>query len=180
MSEELEYETEFDDLPVSQAVKVIRKSNDLGSVPGLPDEELADPYEMERMAYLQERETILTLPTARRGVKRVERYTEENFNADDLERDDEVKRVPDGLAEQARDIAISHSCAKDDEGRERAKRRFRYLVDTKLRSKALRLAGRIRRDGDDERRGQMLGQLDELNQRIRKMNGVWKEHSCWE
>lgn len=39
-----------------------KRSNPYGSVPGLPDEELADPAELERVAMIAEWEPILALP----------------------------------------------------------------------------------------------------------------------
>lgn len=42
-----------------------------GSVPGLPDEELADPEELERQAYIEEFGPVLALPVkgAQRGIR---------------------------------------------------------------------------------------------------------------
>jgi len=54
-------------VPESVLVKV-EKVNSYGSVPGLDDEELADPEELERQVMRQEFEPLLTLPRpARRG-----------------------------------------------------------------------------------------------------------------
>jgi hypothetical protein len=55
------------EVPESVLVKLEQK-NRYGSVPGLDDEELADPEELERQVMLQEFEAILALPKpARRG-----------------------------------------------------------------------------------------------------------------
>ena len=175
MSEELEYETEFEDLPVSQAVKVIRRSDDLGQVPGLPDEEMADPWEMERWVHLQERETLLALHGSRRELEGADRYGNSSVEALEMESGSAPELVGDRLAEQARDIAIAYSCARDDEASERARRRFRYLVDSRLRNRALSLAARMKREADEEKREAMLSRLEELNGRIREMNAIWKE-----
>ena len=54
-------ESEIDDVPVSPALKVLRRSG-YGSVPGLDDEELADPEELEEQVYKEQFEAILRLP----------------------------------------------------------------------------------------------------------------------
>ena len=54
-------ETEIDDIPVPPTFKVLRRSG-YGSVPGLDDEELADPEELEDQVYKGQFEAILRLP----------------------------------------------------------------------------------------------------------------------
>ncbi len=59
-------ESEIENLPVSPLLSLKRK-NRYGSVPGLDDEELADPVELERQITLQEWGPVLALPV--RGRK---------------------------------------------------------------------------------------------------------------
>lgn len=54
----------IDDLPVRATISVER-SNPYGSVPGLPDDELADPGELRRMAFVNDWGPILQLPEPR-------------------------------------------------------------------------------------------------------------------
>ena len=54
-------EDEVEDVPVSALLHEERR-NRYGSVPGLDDEELADPAELERQVYLQEFGPVLALP----------------------------------------------------------------------------------------------------------------------
>lgn len=58
-------ETVIDGLPVS-AASVIERPDRYGDVPGLSEDELADPEELERVAFLDYWEPILTLPVKRR------------------------------------------------------------------------------------------------------------------
>ena len=59
---------EIDDLPVSSAAVVMRPSR-YGSLPDLPDDELADPAELEQQAIKQEWGPILALPVkGKRGA----------------------------------------------------------------------------------------------------------------
>jgi len=63
---EFEDETEVADVPVSALLSVGRR-NMYGSVPGLDDEELADPDELERQVYAEEFGPIMRLPIRARG-----------------------------------------------------------------------------------------------------------------
>ncbi len=51
----------IDDIPVAPTIKVLRPSK-YGSVPGLDDEELADPEELERMVEWELWGPVLALP----------------------------------------------------------------------------------------------------------------------
>ncbi len=65
-----EDEDAFDGLPTCVAVQVERDTG-YGSVPGLEDEELADPEELERQVMIAEWGPILTLPvrSCRGGIR---------------------------------------------------------------------------------------------------------------
>ena len=56
----------IDGVPVSPLLAKHRKSR-YGSVPGLSDEELASPEELERQAMREQWGAILALPVRRRG-----------------------------------------------------------------------------------------------------------------
>jgi hypothetical protein len=56
-----EEECEVDDVPVSPLLAEERM-NRYGSVPGLDDEELASPEELERQVFMQEWGPVLRLP----------------------------------------------------------------------------------------------------------------------
>ena len=54
---------------VPQSALMRRSSADqYGHVPGIPDEDLADPYELERQVYLEELGPILALPVSKKGA----------------------------------------------------------------------------------------------------------------
>ena len=63
MKQAIEFEDvgKVDDVPVSPLLKVQRSSG-YGSVPGLDDDELADPVELERQVMKQEFAPVLDLP----------------------------------------------------------------------------------------------------------------------
>lgn len=58
---EVENEREVDGIPVS-ALAARKRRAKYGRVPGLDDEELADPDELERQAYMEEFGPVLALP----------------------------------------------------------------------------------------------------------------------
>ena len=77
---EFEDECEIEDVPVSPLLSEERK-NRYGSVPGLDDEELADPYELERQLMLEEWGPVLSLRV--RGSKSHFRpHMDESFGVD--------------------------------------------------------------------------------------------------
>jgi len=60
-------EETYQGIPVPESVLLRREhSNPYGSVPGLDDDELADPDELERQAFIEEWAPILALPKPRR------------------------------------------------------------------------------------------------------------------
>jgi len=111
---------EVEDVPVSALLSEDRK-NRYGSVPGLDDEELASPEELERQVFLEEWGSILALPTrSRRGWIRP---TIEDGHVDwgafatvDFARTmpefDKVRYKADMLHEELRDVLIRLSVVK--------------------------------------------------------------------
>lgn len=65
-----EIENDIDGVPVSALLHEERR-NKYGSVPGLEDDELAEPAELERQVYLQEWGPVLALPNRHepRGIR---------------------------------------------------------------------------------------------------------------
>lgn len=112
---EYEDECEVEDVPASPLLAEEKKHR-YGRVAGLDDEELADPYELERQATLAEWGPILALPVkARRGW--VQPTLSEDFGLDwgafgtvDFERSmpefDKARYKADRLREELRDVII--------------------------------------------------------------------------
>jgi hypothetical protein len=109
-------EEEIEDVPVSPLLG--ERKNQYGSVPGLDDEELADPRELERQVMLQEWGPVLMLPVrGRNGGFRPE-LDEEGlewgaFATVDFKRTmpefDKARYKADRLREKLRDILITLS-----------------------------------------------------------------------
>lgn len=100
-----------------------RAKNRYGSVPGLDDDELADPCELERQVMMQDWGPVLMLPV-RRGTRWVQPTVDENgkvewgaFGSVDFARTipefDKARYKADRLSEQLRDIFIRVGIVKE-------------------------------------------------------------------
>jgi hypothetical protein len=129
---ELDGTYDVDDVPVS-ALLSVRRKNQYGSVPGLDDEELADPDEIERMVYQQEFGPVLALPVKGKGSW-IQPVIDEAGGVDwgafgtvDFERTmpefDKARYKADKLREQLKDLTIRMGLVK-----ERLPGKAKYLV----------------------------------------------------
>ena len=112
---EFEDEFEVDGVPVSPLLSR-QKPNRYGSVPGLDDEELASPEELERQVFMEEWWPILRLPVRHRKCP-IQPNIDEYFGVDwgafatvDFERYsggfDKARYKADQLREKLRDVLI--------------------------------------------------------------------------
>jgi len=118
---ELDESYQIEDVPVSALLSVDR-GNRYGSVPGLDDDELLGPAELERQVYQQEFGPVLTLPVKgnRSGVRPV---VDEAGGVDwgafgtvDFERlcpFDKMRYKVDKLREQLKDLTIRMAIVKE-------------------------------------------------------------------
>jgi hypothetical protein len=117
MKQENEFEDEFevDGVPVSPLLSR-QKPNRYGSVPGLDDEELASPEELERQVFMEEWWPILRLPVRHRKCP-IQPNIDEYFGVDwgafatvDFERYsggfDKARYKADKLREELRHVLI--------------------------------------------------------------------------
>ncbi len=109
-----------------------KRSNPYGSVPGLPDEELADPAELERVAMIAEWEPIMALPVQQPRSHIRPTIDEDGkpnwgaFGTVDFERMqpfDKRRYKADRLREELRDVLIKISIV-----RRRLPQKAMYLV----------------------------------------------------
>jgi len=104
---EFEDECEVEDVPVSPLLSVERR-NKYGRVPGLDDEELASPEELERQVFLEEWGPVLMLPV--RGRKSPIQPSIDEYFGVDFERSmpefDKARYKADRLREELRDVII--------------------------------------------------------------------------
>ena len=120
--ESVEQDEQICDVPVA-AWGQGRRKNRYGSVPGLSDEELADPDELERQVYVEEFGPVLALPV--RGNKRGFRPSMDEtggvdwgaFATVDFERGygsfDKAAYKLERLREELRDVLILFSVVKE-------------------------------------------------------------------
>ena len=138
MKQTVEYEDEgIEDVPVSALLQV-RRDIDYGKVPDLEDEELADPYELERQVVAEEWGPILALPVKTRhgwGQQKADESGGVEFDAFatvDFERMmpefDKARYKADKLKEKRRDVLIMLGIVK-----ERLPGMAKYLVPKYLK-----------------------------------------------
>jgi hypothetical protein len=115
MKQESEDEFEVYDVPVSPFLSR-QRSNRYGSVPGLDDEELASPEELERQVFIEEWWPVLRLPVRHRKSA-IQPHIDEYFGVDwgafatmDFARSmpefDKTRYKADRLEEELRDVII--------------------------------------------------------------------------
>ena len=115
MRQEANMETE-NGVVVPASALLQRQRNRYGSIPDLPDEELASPEELERLVFQQEWGPVLHLPV--RGGNPIKPNIDEYFGVDlgafatvDFERTmppfDNARYREDKLREQRRDVRIT-------------------------------------------------------------------------
>jgi hypothetical protein len=136
MSDEVEFDEfcddEDDEVPVCEYLPQ-DSFNKYGSVPGLDDEELADPDELERQILMQEFGPILALPVKGRGswirpiIDEAGMVDFGAFGTVDFSRTmpefDKVRYKADKLREQLKDLAIRMGLVE-----ERLPGKAKYLV----------------------------------------------------
>ena len=129
---ELNEAYKINDVPVS-ALLSVQRDNKYGSVPGLDDAELADPFELEREVMLEEWGPVLALPV-KGGKNWIGPVVDESGGVDwgafgtvDFERYsggfDRVRYKADKLREQLKDLLIMVSVVA-----ERLPGKAKYLV----------------------------------------------------
>lgn len=122
MKQEFEDECEVEDVPVSPLLSEERR-NRYGSIPDLPDEELATPEELERQVFLQEWGPVLQLPVRGRSSP-IQPNVDEYFGVDygafatiDFERSmpefDKARYKADRLKEELRNVIIMMETVSD-------------------------------------------------------------------
>jgi hypothetical protein len=162
------------DVPPSAALKV-DKGNPYGSVPGLEDEELADPAELDRWAFREQWGPVLSLPEGRRPSGfRPERDEEGNiegaFGSVDFCRlhgeFDKARYKADRLTEELRQTMI-----RLDSAMERVPGRAKYQVLGYLRQ------GVIDFDHIEDENMRWIARWDGRARRLRDEIGSLREFS---
>ena len=144
MKQAIEFENvQVQDAPVSPFLKVQRSSR-YGSVPGLDDDELADPFELERQVMEQEFAPVLELPSRGRSSGIRPDVDESGgldwgaFGTVDFERTrpprDKLRFKAEKLREERRDVMLLLGIVK-----QRVPGRAKFLVLKYLRKGVIEL-----------------------------------------
>ena len=174
-----------EEIPVSPAFKVIRKSDPWY---GMSEEEAEDHKEFIRCYMLKDFETILLIPIQAQECDfwspTHQDFLESAFNTHDFQKtlrpfNKYAWRIRK-ILEQVRDLAIYHSSTSQPEGRERIQRRYENLVVNEFRDRLLNLTERHQRAYTDEQRYEIKKKVAELNRRILQCQKIWNEYAFWD
>ena len=130
------------EVPESPLLKIERKSK-YGSVPGLDDEELADPDELERQVLWEQWGPILLLPAPKNETRLRPELDEDGymigaFASADFDRmkpvSDKARYKADKLREQLKDVLLMFNLVKD-----RIPGRAKYTILKYLRTGRIEL-----------------------------------------
>jgi hypothetical protein len=174
-----------EEIPVSPAIKVIRKSDPWY---GLSEEEAEDHKEFIRCHLLKDHELILQIPIQPQEndfwAPNHQDFLESAFNTHDFQK---ILRPFNKYAwrirkilEQVRDLAIFHSSTSQPEGRARLQRRYENLVQNEFRDRFPGLFQRYQKASTEEQRTEIKKKVAELNRRIIQCQKVWEQYAYWE
>ena len=182
MKQQTEHEDtcEIDDLPAPPTAQDMSTSaSKYGSVPGIPDEELADPEEIERTIYQQEFEPILQLPTrsSNRHIWQHLEHAHDNgaFGTIDFQRlipePDPARGKIHALKEKLKDVLITLSIVKEHVPSDAAALALRHLRSgtiglEHLQGQRMQSLGRLYLQARQLRRE--IAQADEAGKRRRQ------------
>ncbi len=84
------------------------------------------------------------------------------------------------IYERVKDLAITYSCLSNNEGKRSILNRYRNLVETEFRVRAVMLADYFKRHSGIVDKCKCLERIAHLNQKIKKCNEIWREFAYWD
>lgn len=174
----------FDDVPVSAALRVLSRFDELSEE---DSEDVIEWNEVQRLVFLQDFEPLfLAIPRQCSDVADYRQLEEEGGRVVDVSafasRDFLDGRSFDGFryfsnkaAEQAKRLAILHSCISDVAGRVQVRERFVSFVNGKYGDSARRLAERVQKADDEEVRAELASKLRRQQREVARLWGIWQE-----
>jgi len=174
-----------DDLPVASTLQIIRKSRDI--IEDLTEEELTAWSEVQRQVYMRDIEPLLAIPVVHSDFIDLRQFEEIDgkmvdvsaFNTIDFLGNrpefDKKRYAMNKIAEKAEDLALLHSCVSSKRGREHIKARFKALVNTSYRNRALYLANvKFQQVETAEKQAVIRQKVAECNRQIIRLGLIWK------
>jgi hypothetical protein len=170
-----------DDLPVRADLRAIQASDPDG---GYTDEDIRDRNEFVRCYLLKDFEVLLMLPSpSPKADFFVTDFEESAFNTEDFYRLHAAGTICktgyryQKILEQVKQMALLHSCIASPDGRKRMCNRYRSLINSEFRIRALNLAEKYRTIHDPQKRSVIRDRIGELNQIIIHCRRVWERHA---
>jgi len=79
------------------------------------------------------------------------------------------------IYEQVMDLAITHSCISNEQGKKNTKKRFIHLVENEFRDRAVMLSETYKKYPVWMNKEKLLKEIAELNNRIRTCKEIWQK-----
>jgi len=174
-----------EELPVSAGLKPIRKY-DLYSE--MDEEEIQAYFDFMEWYFCQEHLLFLDLPRLEEpDFWPVELDDFGNdisaFNTHDYERLHPFDRYHWKLKkayERVKELALTHSCISQEEGRENIYQRYKNLVENEFRDEGVMLLEHYKKYKVWIDKEKLFEKIEVLNSRIRKCKKIWREYAYWE
>jgi len=176
---------EEEEMPVSSALKPLRKFD--GLYPDDPEE--SDAYwDFIHWSMTREHTVLMQVPMKEGQVGfcpiETDDATSFAFGSADyqarLPKFDRYQYRVKKVYERVKDLAITHSCISNEDGRINTHNKYRSLVENEFQDQARLLYDTFKKYPQWVNKQKLLERLAELNSKIRKCKRIWKEYAEWE
>ena len=177
------------ELPTKANVSIERTADRYFSpTKDMTDDEAESYWEFVHTAMNLEHQTLLSVPMPE-GIDFWPVELDENgnnvsaFNTHDFAKLQQFNKYHYRLKkiyERVKDLAITHSCISDDDGKKNTIEKFNRVVEYEFRSKALMLLETYNRHKVWIFKERLVEQIEELNKQIRRCKRIWGDYAYWE
>jgi len=84
------------------------------------------------------------------------------------------------IYERLRDLAITHSCLSNEDGKNNTYQRFKNIVEIEFRDEAVMLLEHYKKYSAWMDKHRLIKKIEELNSKIRKCKEIWRKYAYWE
>lgn len=84
------------------------------------------------------------------------------------------------IYEKMKDLAITHSCISNEEGRKNTRQRFVNLVEKEFSDEGKMLLDTYKRYPQWVNKYKLFERIEEINSKVRKCKSIWRKYANWE
>jgi len=81
---------------------------------------------------------------------------------------------------RVKDLAITHSCLSNEDGRRNIHQRYIDLVNGEFRNKGIFILKNYQKYKVWMSRHRVIARIEEINSKIRRCKEIWEKYACWE